>query len=183
MKISTIYCKNSFVLKNTTAKHKDLGHTRLGGFIVEAGWKPAATAFNMQDYIRVSKKHRSNIVEVVERDVFQYCFCGICIKHQAYHGDLNASFLLRNVFSSIPFETSIVLYSPIIDFIGAFVDRKKLIGVIRNKFYYLRKKPLPRSHVPFMYIIGMYNRDFLKGKQEPSFISYKYKYLTTKKDK
>jgi len=183
MKITAIYSKQSFILKNIVPKHSNLGHTRLGGSVVETAWKPSATAFNMQDYIKVSKKHRSNVVEVIERDVFQYSFCGICIKRQAHHGDFNASVLLRNVFSSVPCETSIVIYSPLIDFIGVVNNRKKLIGVIRNKLYYLRKKPLPRSIVPFMYIIGMYSRSILRETQASLVVPNKYKYLRRKKDK
>lgn len=72
---------------------------------------------------------------------------------------MNASFLLRNTFDHIPYELNVNLFSPIVDSIAIHPLIRKFIRITHNKYYYLRKKPLPQSTIIFDYVIDMFKQD------------------------
>lgn len=119
------------------------------------------TKFEVSDFVRVSKKHRSNVVDILVKDIFQYNITGICIRHKKDQFSINTSFLIRNVFDQFPYELNIPFYSPHIDYISILFYRQKLKYLTHSKYYYLRKKPLPQSKVVFDYVVGMYDHDIV----------------------
>jgi ribosomal protein L19 len=128
-----------------------INERKLKSYIWHVGFNTNVTRFSMGDYIKVSKKLRSNVVNKVDYDINIYSFKGILISD--YMNPLNTSYLIRNVFDSIPYETRVILYSPAVD----YVTYDPFIQLIynRSKLYYLRNKPLPQSEIPFTYIVGL----------------------------
>lgn len=55
-----------------TEKVDTLGELKVPGRIISVAFNKEATKFELTDYIKVSKKHRSNVVDVLVKDVFQY---------------------------------------------------------------------------------------------------------------
>lgn len=148
--------KNISLLYNISkARKPNVKLKVIAGQLLQLTLSQKITKFDMTDYIRVSKKHRSNTVDVIIRDIFQYVFTGICIRHRKDIYDLNTSFLLRNVFDQFPYELQVPLYSPFIDSINVLLFRPKIQALIHSKYYYLRNKPLPMSKVLFAYIVGV----------------------------
>jgi ribosomal protein L19 len=125
---------------------------RLTGAVLEVSFNKHSTTFELSDFVKTSKKQRSNIVDVQIKDILQYNFIGICIAHKKDPYYLNTSFLIRNVFGRVPFELTVNLFSPILDSITAFPEIKKLLRITHNKYYYLRKKPMPQSLIEFDYV-------------------------------
>jgi ribosomal protein L19 len=130
---------------------KIINDRNLKSSIWHVGFNTNVTRFSMGDYIKVSKKLRSNVVNKVEYDINVYSFKGILISD--YADPLNASYLIRNIFDTIPYETRVILYSPAVD----YVTYDPFVQVLyhRSKLYYLRDKPLPQSTVSFTYIVGI----------------------------
>jgi ribosomal protein L19 len=134
----------------------------LAGRILRVSLNKHSTKFEVSDYVRQSKKHRSNVVDILVKDIFQYNFTGICIKQTKDQFALNTSFLIRNVFDQFPYELNVPLYSPLIDYIGVLFHRQKLKYLTHSKYYYLRSKPFPQSKTEFDYVVGVYDADFIE---------------------
>src|SRR6201996_4658544 len=118
------------------------------------GYNTKETHFVMSDFIRQSKKLRSNVIEKVEMDISLYSIKAIILDEKAsLLFPLERTFLIRNVFSSVPYEAHIPLQSPIIDFASRDYINPRLYR--RNYLRYLREKPLPQSKIVFTYITGV----------------------------
>lgn len=137
----------------------DTNKQRLTGQVLQVMFNKKTTSFEVTDFVKTSKKQRSNVVEVQIKDIFQYNFIGLCIAHKKDSYGLNTSFLLRNTFDHIPYELNVGLFSPIIDSINIHPLIKKLIRIRHNKYYFLRKKPLPQSTIMFEYVVDMFQQD------------------------
>ena len=122
------------------------------------------TKFEMTDYIKTSKKHRTNIIEVQQREILQYNFTGLCIAHKKDPFYVNTSFLIRNTFDRTPYELNVCLNSPIIEEIYIRHAVEKIVYITHSKYYYLRNKPMPKSTIFFDYIVDMYDHDIIHEK-------------------
>lgn len=134
---------------------------RLAGKVLCVLFNKFSTSFEVSDFVKTSKKQRSNIVDIQVKDIFQYNFIGICIAHKKDYYLFNTSFLIRNTFDRSAYELHAVLYSPIIDAIIKYDTIEKLVKIIRSKYFYLRKKPMPSSTVFFDYVTDMFDNDVL----------------------
>lgn len=135
--------------------------SRLGGMVLSVNFDKKITNFNVSDFIKTSKKLRSNIVEVQILDIFQYNFVGLCLRHKKDRYLINTSFLIRNTFDRIPYELNACLYSPAIESIHILRYIEKIIRITHSKYYYLRNKPMPESTVPFDYVIDLYDHNVI----------------------
>lgn len=111
------------------------------------------TKFNVLDYITLSKKSRRSQKYIVKvKAILQYNFCGILMKQKKHiYNPLNYSFLLRNVLHLYPIEFRFPHFSPLIDnFWSSPIIRRRLC---RRNAYFLREKEVPKSKVPFDYVI------------------------------
>jgi ribosomal protein L19 len=115
--------------------------------------------------VNKGKKQRSDIVQIQIKDILHYSFIGICIAHKKDPYGLNTSFTIRNVFDRVPVETIVILYSPVIDDVSIYSDIKKLKRIIHNKYYFLRKKPMPQSVITFDYVTDI-TADFINKKDD-----------------
>jgi ribosomal protein L19 len=75
-----------------------------------------------------------------------YTFVGYSISYR--NRGIGSSFTIRNVIKSYSIEYTFSKYSPLIRF---YIKSNNLIS-IRNKWYYIRKKPIPYSYIKFNYI-------------------------------
>jgi hypothetical protein len=116
------------------------------------GYNTQETNFNMSDFIRQSKKLRSNVIDRVELDISIYTLKALLVREKKGYLNTDCTYLLRNVFNSVPYEVNIVLQSPVIDFIARDYGNPRIFK--RRYLRFLRKKPLPYSKVVFPYIIG-----------------------------
>jgi ribosomal protein L19 len=147
--------KRNFFNYLLTDKYRGLaGHTRLAGFVLQVDFHQEYTKFEVTDFIKVSKKHRSNTFDIIAKDIPQYNFTGLCLRYRPDPYSTNTAFLIRNVFDQFPCEYNIPLYSPIITGIHILLNRPKIQRKIRSKYYFLRNKPLPMSKLIFSYILG-----------------------------
>jgi len=124
---------------------------RMTSSIWHVGFNPNTTRFSMRDYIKVSKKLRSNIVDRIDYDISIYRITGLLVSEHNHH--INTTYLIRNVFDSIPYEVRVILYSPAIDYVT--FDYFVQLLYKRNKLLYLRDRPIPESTVKFTYIVGL----------------------------
>jgi ribosomal protein L19 len=111
------------------------------------------TKFNVLDYITLSKKSRRSQKYVVKvKAILQYNFCGIALKNKKHiYNPINNSFLLRNVLHLYPIEFRFPHFSPLIDnFWTSPIIRRKYL---RNNAFFLRKKEVPKSKIPFEYVL------------------------------
>lgn len=116
------------------------------------GYNTQETNFNMSDFIRQSKKLRSNVIDRVELDISIYTLKALLVREKKGYLNTDCTYLLRNVFNSVPYEVNIVLQSPVIDFIARDYGNPRIFK--RRYLGFLRKKPLPYSKVVFPYIVG-----------------------------
>ncbi|RYX79879.1 50S ribosomal protein L19 [bacterium] len=122
-----------------------------GGKIVKVFWKTQFTKFDIAEYVKVSKKQRTNISEKKVKDVLQYSFLGYCFNFKKDALGINTSFSLRNVLDGFPIEMIFPLYSPVILTLG-LSKLVEISNISRNKMYFLRKKALPMSTLDFDYV-------------------------------
>lgn len=120
-----------------------------GGKVIQVFWKTRFTKFDIAEYVKVSKKQRTNISEKKVKDVLQYSFSGYCYDFKKNKFSVNTSFSLRNVLDGFPLEMIFPLYSPVILNLGL---AKQQFATVRNKLYFLRKKSLPYSQIAFNYV-------------------------------
>lgn len=147
-----------------------LYYPRITGNVLRIAFTTAATKFNLGDFVKTSKKLRSNFNKVLEREPLQYDYIGICIAQKKDPYIINTSFLVRNAYQHIPFELRINLFNPVLDFISVHLNIHKFYRLIRNKYYYLRNKPVPESVVNHQFALNIdhdQNHDnlllFIKG--------------------
>jgi ribosomal protein L19 len=158
----TILLKKNLTILITQHKSNKIMFTkknRLSGRVLRVCLHDHYTKFEVSDYVKISKKLRSNVVEHIEKDILKYNLVGICL---SFYGDpyiLNTSFLIRNVFDSFAYEFTCPYQSPIVDYISVLLSKVKIKHLTKSKYYYLRKKPLPLSEVIFEYVIDMHSVD------------------------
>lgn len=164
--LTTLFLKNKYKLFISTKKRPKLkgNRTRITGRVLRVMFNKKTTQFEVSDFVKTSKKQRSNVIDVQVKDIFQYNFVGICIAQKKDQFDLNTSFLIRNTFDQFPYELMVPLYSPMIDAIRVLTHIEKLMHLTHSKYYYLRKKPLPASTVNFDYVIDMFAHDSIEVK-------------------
>jgi len=155
--------KNKYTILLSNSKKPYLAdyRQRLTGKVMSVLFDKRTTTFEVSDFVKTSKKLRSNVTEVQSRDIFQYNFIGICIAHKKDPYILNTSFLIRNTFDRVPYELHVNLYSPIVENINVLHAIRKLIYITHSKYYYLRKKPMPMSTIYFDYVIDMYDHEII----------------------
>jgi hypothetical protein len=134
------------------------------------GYNTQETNFTMSDFIRQSKKLRSNVIERVELDISIYILKALLVREKKGYLNTDCTYLLRNVFNSVPYEVNIVLQSPVIDFIARDYGNPRRFK--RRNIRFLREKPLPYSKVVFPYIVGFIPLNMV--------IENKYEYITNK---
>jgi ribosomal protein L19 len=163
-KLTSVLLKKKLDLLFFTTKRPYLYNRqyRLTGKILCVLFNKYSTIFEVSDYVKTSKKQRSNVTDVQVKDIFQYNFIGICIAHKKDSFMLNTSYLIRNTFDKVPYELMVNLYSPIIDEICVYVLIEKLIRITHSKYYYLRKKPAPMSTIFFDYVVDMFEHDIME---------------------
>jgi len=141
-------------------------HQRVAGKVISVTFDKKHTTFEVTDFIKISKKLRSNTVEVKTLDIFQYNFVGLCIAHKKDPYITDTSFLIRNAFDRIPYELNACLFSPIVESIRVLPSIEKLIHITHSKYFYLRNKSMPESTIYFDYVIDMYDYEVLH-QQDP----------------
>jgi len=133
---------------------RDIPLVKPRGRIIQLEFDPEYTKFNINDYIKLSKKsRRSEKLIDKEKAILQYCMIGKCVFFRKR--GLNSSFTIRNVLTLCPFEicymifaTSLSAYS-IMNFDS---DSKKLYN--RTTLYNLRINQPAKSQVNFYYVVG-----------------------------
>jgi len=146
--------KNEYTVLMSYGKERHIGarHLRVTGKAVQVVFNEQTTRFEVSDFVKTSKKQRSNIVDIQIKDILHYNFIGLCIAHKKDPYGFNTSFTIRNVFSRVPVELVVMLFSPVIDRVSIYTDIKKLRRITHNKYYFLRKKPMPQSVINFEYV-------------------------------
>ena len=134
---------------NLTEKKKKFS---FGGKLLQVFFLTKFTKFDIAEYVKVSKKQRTNISEKKVKDVLQYCFLGYCFNFKKDLDGVNCSFSLRNVLDGFPIEMIFPIYSPAINCVS-FQEKMFQKKATRAKFYFLRKKSSPESLVEFSYVI------------------------------
>jgi ribosomal protein L19 len=114
---TTILLKKKWILKNSSPKRPHLfeKNKRLPGKILCVIFNKFSTFFEVSDYVKTSKKQRSNVVDLQIKDIFQYNFIGICIAQKKDQFLMNTNYIIRNTFDRQPYEMTINLFSPIIE--------------------------------------------------------------------
>jgi ribosomal protein L19 len=142
------------------------------GSIMQLAFDPEFTKFNINDYIKLSKKsRRSEKLIDKEKPILQYFMLGKCVFFRKR--GLNSSFTIRNLVTLAPFEMSYALFAPsisgysIIDFF--IKELLKMYG--RATKYDLRRSQPSKSQAEFFYVMGqvvdtttswvLENKDFL----------------------
>jgi len=120
--------------------------------VIEVYFDPEQTKFNINDYIKLSKKsRRSEKLEDIEKPILQYTMVGKCIFFR--RRGINSSFTIRNVINLCPFEMSYPLFSPYLTqfFIVRFLS-EKLIRYNRASAYQYRRIAPSKSQIDFDYV-------------------------------
>lgn len=146
--IQKILCSKTDDLNLTSKKKK----FTFGGKLLQVLFLTKFTKFDIAEYVKVSKKQRTNISEKKVKDVLQYSFLGYCFDFKKDKTGLNCSFSLRNVLDGFPIEMIFPLYSPAINCVS-FQEKIFQKKATRAKFFFLRNKPLPDSLMEFSYVI------------------------------
>jgi len=131
---------------------------RPGGRLLRVYWKTQYTQFDINDFVRVSKKLRSNTIDRKVKDILQYNFTGICVTFNLHVQTVHQSFTLRNVFDGFPCEMSFSIHSPLIqDILPLFPQFR---AAMKNKHLYLRRWAAVKSERVFSYVAWTtYKRD------------------------
>ncbi len=163
-KINTLL-KNKFMFEMKTAKHNNVNiiayskQRRIGGrvmFFIPYLYK---TDFDMLDYVKISKKQRSDKAIRYEKDLSKYQYAGICISHKKDKYSIKTSFLMRNVFDGFAYELRVPLLSGFFEVMGVDDTIIKFGKIKRNRYYFLRMKELPYSLVNFFFLFGTKERN------------------------
>ena len=139
--------KNDYL--NLTEKKKKF---TFGGKLLQIFFLTKFTKFDISEYVKVSKKQRTNISEKKVKDVLQYSFLGYCFDFKKDYEGLNCSFSLRNVLDGFPIEMIFPLYSPAINCVS-FQEKLFQKKATRSKYFFLRHKSSPESLMEFNYVI------------------------------
>jgi hypothetical protein len=134
------------------------------------GYNTHETHFVLSDFIRQSKKLRSNVIEKVEMDISLYSLKAIILRERAtINRPWERTYLIRNVFSSVPYEANVILQSPAIDFAARDYSNPRFYK--RKAILFLRQKPLPQSKITFIYITGIISSTSHLGKEDVALTS------------
>jgi len=122
------------------------------GAIIELAYNPALTEFNVNDYIKQSKKsRRSEKLEDKIKPVLQYTMVGKCLAFR--RKQLNTTFILRNVVDLTSYEMTFALFSPFITQYWIRPISKTRTKYTKGTQYYLRRTAPVKSCVPFDYVV------------------------------
>ena len=98
--------KSKYFLINYFAKDDKLNleardlRKGFGGRLLVVHWRNEFTKFDINDYIKLSKKQRSHELDKKEKEVLNYNYTGICISHKKNFESTATTFVIRNVFDS-----------------------------------------------------------------------------------
>jgi len=134
-------------LNLTTKKQK----FTFGGKLLQVFFFTKFTKFDIAEYVKVSKKQRTNISEKKIKDVLQYSFLGYCFDFKKDLEGVNCSYSLRNVLDGFPIEMIFPIYSPNISCIS-FQEKLFQKKSTKSKYFFLRRKPSPESLFEFDYV-------------------------------
>ena len=141
-------------LNLTTIKKK----FSFGGKLLQVFFLTKFTKFDIAEYVKVSKKQRTNISEKKVKDVLQYSFLGYCFNFKKDPDSINCSYSLRNVLDGFPIEMIFPVYSPSISCIS-FQEKMFQKKSTKAKYFFLRNKPSPQSFFEFNYVTR--KKDFI----------------------
>lgn len=155
--IKIILQKQKFIQQIICSKADNLNLTKIkkkftfGGKLLQVFFLTKFTKFDIAEYVKVSKKQRTNISEKKVKDVLQYSFLGYCFDFKKDNQGLNCSYSLRNVLDGFPIEMIFPIYSPTISCIS-FQEKMYQKKSTKAKYFFLRKKPSPESLIEFNYV-------------------------------
>jgi ribosomal protein L19 len=123
------------------------------GEIIEIAFNTEFTHFNIQDFVKQSKKTRSNKVEYAEKQILLYSMVGKCI-HYRNRGS-HTTFTIRNVVDLTSYELTYFIFSPLLKYYGI---RQTQHNIIKHPYkrataYFLRHHPPVESATPFDYVL------------------------------
>jgi ribosomal protein L19 len=127
------------------------------GMILEIDLDPKQTKFDINDYIKLSKKSsRSMRLEKQIKPTLQYSIVGKCIRFQKK--GINTSFLIRNVITLVPFEMTFAFFTSFITnyIIRDFTKPNSRLKYKRGNQYHLRRVSRVRSRIVFDYVVDRY---------------------------
>lgn len=124
------------------------------GEIIDIAFNTAFTHFNVQDYVKQSKKTRSNKIEYAEKEVLLYSMVGKCIRYR--NRGFHTTFIIRNVTDLTSYELTYFIFSPLLLY---YCIRKAPRGIIKHPYkrattYFLRQHAPVKSVVPFDYVLN-----------------------------
>jgi len=128
------------------------------GKIIEIAFNTEFTHFNVQDFVKQSKKTRSNKIEYAEKQVLLYSVVGKCIRYR--NRGSYTTFIIRNVIDLTSYELTYFIFSPLLKY---FCIRDTQEKTLKNPYkrattYFLRTTAPVKSSVPFDYVLDyIYN--------------------------
>lgn len=158
MKIQQIYKKQKIlqIIKGSKTDNLNLTMKKkkftFGGKLLQVFFLTKFTKFDIAEYVKVSKKQRTNISEKKVKDVLQYSFLGYCFNFKKDFDGINCSYSLRNVLDGFPIEMIFPVYSPNISCLS-FLEKLYQKKSTKSKYFFLRKKSSPESLMEFDYVI------------------------------
>ena len=132
-----------------------------GGKLLQVFFVTKFTKFDIAEYVKVSKKQRTNISDKKIKDVLQYCFLGYCFNYKKDNKGVNCSYSLRNVLDGFPIEMIFPVYSPAISCLS-FLEKMYQRKATKSKYFFLRNKPFPESFVEFSFVTRKKEEGFNK---------------------
>jgi len=108
------------------------------GKIIEISFNSEFTHFNIQDFVKQSKKTRSNKIEYAEKQILRYSVVGKCIRYR--NRGYETTFIIRNVIDLASYELTYFIFSPLLQY---YTIRNTQSKVIKNPYkrataYFLR---------------------------------------------
>lgn len=140
--------------RNTELAFSTIPLIRPRGEIIEIAFNSAFTHFNVQDYVKQSKKTRSHKIEYAEKQVLLYSVVGKCIRYR--NRGFDTTFIIRNVIDLTSYELTYFIFSPLLKY---YCIRQAQHGIIKHPYkrataYFLRRHAPVKSVVPFEYVLN-----------------------------
>jgi len=131
------------------------------GEIIDLVFDTDFTHFHIQDYVKQSKKTRSNKIEYAEKEILLYSMVGKCIHYK--NAGFHTTFTIRNVVDLASYELTYFIFSPLLKY---YSIRRAKHGIIKPPYkrattYFLRQHAPVKSAVPFEYVLDEIFNDYL----------------------
>ena len=125
------------------------------GRMMQLAFDPDFTKFNINDYVKLSKKSRGSEKLIdKEKPILQYFMLGKCVFFRKRA--LNSSFTIRNLVALAPFEILYAVFAPCISgySIIEFFIKELIKNFRRATKYELRIGQPSKSQAEFFYVMG-----------------------------